>query len=610
MNFGSHARITVFLVGLLLSAPAFATKGSVTVSSGNDSRDVTVSFRNEGKHCGMAVDFGDGQSKLTVLRRRKSSELHYKYMDVGEFMVTVSGSQVKSGNKTYEPCDFGAEASVNVEPKHYLLLGSPYLFATIKGLDGRERIALAADTSSEGMIWACYVPSSRNPATTQELYLQAAENELKNFLEGLGQPNNRTADAAYCDFRNQPEHEWQGMFWVSGLVIVPPEYLEKVQKAMNENGLPTYWVIGRVSQEKIDQEVVKAQEIAQAEHEENERKRSAMAEELDRLAAAKSNDKIGSLSFDAPWQKGPVRFCTLSYEGASAIAISEYGRLAPETLSDQFQSVAMEAGATFNQDRPFQHAFSDIETMYRAWQQDHSDCQVYVDFPENLKRLADAVQRDSDVKVSINKFIPASHLRNSWAGRRGYASYENYVVIDRHMRQMNVKEDQYRALSELGVRDKASMDSAIDEMNRAGYSNSESRAVLVDYLRDKATAADRPGATAVSIRDTRNAREAAVRARAVPSERSNNLADSDLSSISGFVCQQHEHVLSHVIAGYREAGVPLGNAQSVFDSESDPSLRRFLKAATSGLYVNPEGASRHIQSGEFLRACIRIHRGY
>lgn len=82
------------------------------------------------------------------------------------------------------------------------------------------------------------------------------------------------------------------------------------------------------------------------------------------------------------------------------------------------------------------------------------------------------------------------------------------------------------------------------------------------------------------------------------------------NSISDAVCGNHEKIMEDVILGYREQGIPVGNAESVFKSQKDVNTRIFLKKVTREIYSDPESGRKYIQSGRFRTDCVKIHRGY
>lgn len=596
------------LAVLLISLPATADNVSATIKTDPESRSVRLAVQNTGRECGILVTFGDGKRTYKTLGKRKTFETRHQYTQFGEFTVTVRGSGHNSGKKVTPACEIDVRTSFLVQAANYIVLASDSIIGSGVNLDGTHKWIVKKELPL-GRAWStCYIPSSAIPETDLNLTYDAAFHEFRTAIQSLGLSSELRFNGHDCDFRTMEEYEWENVVSFVPFIIVQPDLVPRIKEL--RHGSDPLFELTTIDYTSFREEADRRISANRLEAEQHKTALANRIDELQRLAAVNSREKVGSLSFGIPRKKGPVRFCTLSYEGAWAIAISEYGRLGLDNVSDSFRSAAAKVGATFDQDEPFAHVYDDIETLYRVWQQSRHHCRVYVDFPGNLKKFFDAVQRDSDVKVEVNEFISSSQLRDSWAKRGGFASYDQYVVQTQRMREMNVSEGQYRALTGFGITDKQSMDLAFGEMTGVGYADTDSVSVLIAFLGDKATAAGRLGETAASVRDARRAREAAARARAASTERSRSLPESDLSSVSGYVCQQHQHVLTQVIAGYRQAGVPLNSAQSVFDSESSVRLRRFLKALTAVLYSNPDTVVRNIQSDSFLKECIEIHRGF
>ena len=82
------------------------------------------------------------------------------------------------------------------------------------------------------------------------------------------------------------------------------------------------------------------------------------------------------------------------------------------------------------------------------------------------------------------------------------------------------------------------------------------------------------------------------------------------NSISDAVCGNYENIMRNVVLGYRAQGIPVSNAERVFNSEKDANTRVFLKQLTREIYADPEAGREYIQSGRFRAACVKTHRGY
>ena len=82
----------------------------------------------------------------------------------------------------------------------------------------------------------------------------------------------------------------------------------------------------------------------------------------------------------------------------------------------------------------------------------------------------------------------------------------------------------------------------------------------------------------------------------------------DMSTIT---CQIHEMVMGKQILPFRQQGImPVGEAERMFNDEKDVRTRVFLKQTVRSLYANPTGAEKYLNSGQFMRDCVKVNRGY
>ena len=81
--------------------------------------------------------------------------------------------------------------------------------------------------------------------------------------------------------------------------------------------------------------------------------------------------------------------------------------------------------------------------------------------------------------------------------------------------------------------------------------------------------------------------------------------------MSTMTCQIHEMVMGKQILPFRQQGImPVGEAERMFNDENDVRTRVFLKQTVRNLYANPAGAERYLNSGQFLKDCVKVNRGY
>jgi hypothetical protein len=82
-------------------------------------------------------------------------------------------------------------------------------------------------------------------------------------------------------------------------------------------------------------------------------------------------------------------------------------------------------------------------------------------------------------------------------------------------------------------------------------------------------------------------------------------------TMSDIICQTHEMVMLNQILPFRQQGIMgVGEAQQQFNSEDDAGTRVFLKQYVRQLYADPAWGEKTLRSGQFLKACAKVHRGY
>lgn len=88
-------------------------------------------------------------------------------------------------------------------------------------------------------------------------------------------------------------------------------------------------------------------------------------------------------------------------------------------------------------------------------------------------------------------------------------------------------------------------------------------------------------------------------------------AQSAPMTMSDIICQTHEMVMLNQILPFRQQGIMgVGEAQKQFNSEDDAGTRVFLKQYVRQLYADPAWGEKTLRSGQFVKACAKVHRGY
>ncbi|MDA9076444.1 hypothetical protein N9K17_06155, partial [Burkholderiaceae bacterium] len=130
-----------------------------------------------------------------------------------------------------------------------------------------------------------------------------------------------------------------------------------------------------------------------------------------------------------------------------------------------------------------------------AIQRDPRVCEVYVDYPENLKILADALK---EKPYELNTLLPVTELKNDWAVGQGYPDFEMYELTKSIGGDARLAEQ----LVSFNVTDTQSFSDAVNRMIKQGYSQEKSGRAVISFLSDEKNGAETKK-SAVAIRDER-----------------------------------------------------------------------------------------------------------
>lgn len=514
---------------------AWAQEGSVSITAGAQPRDVVVSVQNGANNCGMEIRFGDGRDVKKRLEAGEVWTVNHSYAADGNFGIQAEGVMVVRGLRTVGPCGFGNQALLAVAGGNASLqvaaatpapaaggaqAAAPAAPAAAQGahqdmvlmvrksgsalkfvntLDGGKRLNNADELARSGST-VCIVKFPNAYGSLPDASVDVvARAELRRYFRELTNGKDVNLRNTECIFNDGANASFRA---TSDLVLVQRQALPILA-----NGSPEfaqgYEALNEISHTSL---FAMADQMRQAEA----RRQQAVAnraQELDTLAQANSTDKVGSIAFGVPRSSGAVAFCTLSYDGEQGAAILAYAYRGFATQSDAFRAQAERSRATVDSNRTYAKAYASVEALYEARQTKPEECLVYVDFPANLKKVAAALQRDGKTAPVINELVASAELRDDWAKKAGYRQYAEYQTA----RDMKVNAQQHKQLGEYRITDKAGLDAAVREMQASRYATGNDVGDVLSYLKDKAEAAGKSGATAVSVRDARQkaARDAA-----------------------------------------------------------------------------------------------------
>lgn len=525
-----------------LAGVALGNTGTVSITSGAQPREVLVSVQNGPTSCGIEVRFSDGREARKRLEPSEAWSVSHSFAGDGIFGIQAEGVTVVRGLRTVGPCGFSNEGRLSVAGPNATLqvataapaapagaganaaAGSAAAPAApaapsqgahqdmmlvvrknantlkfVNTLEGGKRLSNGDELARSGTSLCIVKFPNAYGALPDASVDVVARTEVRRYLAQLTggkEVNTRSVECIANDGNNarfQPS---------SDLVLVQRQALPILINSSPEFA-QSYESLQEISHTRL---FAQAEQMRQAEARRQEAIASR-AQELDALAQANSTDKVGSMTFGLPRGSGQIAFCTLSYEGERGSAIVAYGQRGLSTQSEAFRAQAERTRATVDSQRPYVKVYPNVEAVYEARQTRPDECVVYVDYPANLKRILAALQRDNKTAPTVGPLVASTELRDEWAKRAGYRDYAEFQVA----REMRVNAQQFKALAEYKITDKASLDAAIRDMQTSRYNTGTDVSDVLSFLKDQAEAAGRPGATALSVREARQkaAREAA-----------------------------------------------------------------------------------------------------
>ena len=219
-------------------------------------------------------------------------------------------------------------------------------------------------------------------------------------------------------------------------------------------------------------------------------------DELMSLADQKSKEKIGSITLAYPRGGENLRLCTRKDDETFQLATKGYFATKKLRLSKGYIDAAVEKKSQLNRKSPIATVYENLDDFYLAIQRDPRVCEVYVDYPENLKILADALK---DKRYELNPLVPVTELKGDWARGQGYAEFAAYEFAKSVGGDARLVE----RLAAYNVTDTQSFNEAVNRMNTQKYSNERDGPAVLAFLSDEKAGAE-ANKSAVAVRDERN----------------------------------------------------------------------------------------------------------
>jgi hypothetical protein len=586
-------------LALAATAGAQTADGSVEIKAGSQPREVLVGVKNGAGICGMEVRFGDGRVERRRLEAGENWSLNHSYSADGNFTIQAEGVLVVRGLRTAGPCNYGQQAALAMAGASPVLqqpAGAQTQAVAPVAAPGAAQAAAPASTTAiaqpvapptqQSTALQPQMPARSAQGPQQDMILMVLKNSSRlrvvNTLDGgkrLSNPEDlaRAGDLTTCIIklpnaygaypdatidaaaRNQLRRHLSSMINGREALLRPidcgrtagPNIVMRSNEVVDMVLVQRQALASLVSAMPVfTRDYEQLHEFAHPDlfamadqmREAGIQRRQTLAnraQELDSLAQSDSTEKIGSLTFGPVRPGAPILFCSLSYAGEQGAAIIGYALRGLSTQSDELRTMAERLRLTVNTNRPLDKTYPNLEALFTARQTRPEECMIYVDYPSNLKKLMSALQRDPKAQFQLNQLIEASALRDDWAKRAGYQDYAQYVLS----REMKANAQQLKSLGQYQITDKVGLDAAVREMQDSRYSSRSEVADVLTYLKDKADAAGRPGATALSVRDARQkAAQEAAEAQAANARRQRQEVAAEFPFTAVLTCGMPQHM--------------------------------------------------------------------
>jgi len=245
---------------------------------------------------------------------------------------------------------------------------------------------------------------------------------------------------------------------------------------------------------------------------EEDRGMNEIQQRFTNLAEEKSKDFIGSL-YLSHRNYGSQKFCTLNYSGDDAVAVIGYRQMGDEMIIDKSViDYYKEKEITLNyneNENYFDKTFDDISEAFLSIKpklmdnkryDNYSDdyCNIFVDYPENLLKLKNAIERDVASYMSFGNLFDKNTTRNKYALSKGFDDYDQYSFayqIDANYRDI-------KSLENYQILNQSEFKKIQDEIVSISYSNDTSLSNILTYLSDLNSAKQK----GMNVVDFKNAR--------------------------------------------------------------------------------------------------------
>ncbi len=456
------------------------------------------------KDCGLSVSFGDGTYARDILNLEDAEigpvQFTYKHRfpDSKGYLVQAKGITVPGGFFTSElpACEMISSSSFwvpiqNGEAKgafEFLMVARNEKTFLAKNIDGslsfrpsdgyRGRLCLALapysfvssrqekiedDWLSMSKVLASVFPSD----STKE----ALTEEAKSVLKKMGWNG---SIETYCGFS-------------SDIIAVPTTFKNNLISKLNLQNAVSLFSIDfqtiQISSQKIANEAAAAKKAIQQ-----------INDEYIGQANAGNKEWIGSLflGLDRETPQGELRYCSVNYsQEESGLFLSyldfDIDALAKSAMLQDVNAHLPRARQEWRKPKRAnaEKTFKDLNSLYIAINSDRN-CNLIVDYPENLVQIKNALVRDNKHTSAYGKLIPIVAVKDRYAAGFGFSNNQDYVFA----KNAGLTPAQILKLKKFGVGTQPEYEKIINDVLQSGYSRNSEPTTVFFYLQDYADASN------------------------------------------------------------------------------------------------------------------------
>ena len=461
--------------------------------------------------CNIEVTRGGEKTDVRFDSKSKKGIYEFAGRELGEETIRWEGKMKFRGLKTLGPCGGAGKIAVTtIEP------GGANSTATKDDRSAETESAKAADTAPTPQTESTQSKAPVAPENFQIFSRNGSRGyEMLKKLDGsfvLANPDALRGDQKYCPITLSNSYDQEGLAAVLSAMPIelakifsnmgakaelnfpaiecivsngnqtmlgnnPP--LVVVQKsALRElSALPGFERYSPLSSIDGTALMVTAKRLAD-EKSKTLAEAATLREQLERLAAEKSKEQIGSITFAYSSAGENLRLCTRKGDESFKLATNGYFATKKLRLSKGYIDNAVEKKSRLNRQSPITKVFETLDDFYLAIQREPGVCEVYVDFPENLKVLLGALKEKPH---EINPLVPVPELKNDWAVAQGYSEFAKYEFAKNIGGDARLVEQ----LASFNVLDIKAFNDAVTRMNKEGYSEERSGRAVISFLSDE-----------------------------------------------------------------------------------------------------------------------------